>query len=938
MEGNKFATMLHRNTNKISIILIYAVLEWILIILLLLNSLFSHLITKFAIYFGLKRPCPWCSRIDHCFEHEKTRNSYQDLVCETHATEISQLGYCTKHKNLAKIHCMCKDCLFSQPLSPRSSADVEQKISFLSCVAEQKFDTGETNSKCSCCDVSLSRDLYPPYLSLCEKREYEEKEEENTVTEDRILSYVDEGQDFQGRADKEDFTKSLLSFQCKEIDINEDDMVDAAQTTEKDSIKEDAFGSPIKGINAFRSPEDNLKSSCNSMLKLENWSDFDDHFLITIESIDNLASKKQNLLRHREVDSGESRELEGLLDSVSQIQNRIDWVDGMLLSAKRETAVHLVEDENNTMCAVQEAQLDVWEPELEYMNKAEVKNFIVMLDEKCNADSIQLLPDQVPLTEDAQALSVDDDSNKVFERVMEDSNASTGMKLEMIETEISVEELIDQSQPHDPIPSFSCARDNSLIECNDAGNITSSKTVLSEDEQSLKKGEDASIKGSSMTFEEHINHQLSKNLEVNNVVEENATDVSSQFEDLQYLKKRPLLKKEESGIEESLDGSFNSEISGEEGVLTIEHLKSVLKEERRARCALYEELEEERSANAIAAKQTMEMITRLQEEKATTQMEALQYQRMMDEQSEYDQEALQLLNELVVKVEKEKHELQMELEMHRKKVFHYEVKDRRRMKRKTSELSRNLSASFSNSEDSDQLLVDFDHESIDEDSYNGHPESSINTPANGVLNLEDLDLESSKHMTILDESLADFEAEKLSILEKLKELEEKLFTLSDEEGEYFEDVKPVVLFPEDKNEDFSSHDFNSNGFCKNFESGHHKERGNTSPDANGSHYENNGMETLDVAPNEERSLTAGSQKNSSISMTINRKLAIEEEVDNVYERLHALEADREFLKQSISSLKKGDKGMDLLQEILQYLRDLRSVELCTRKVGDPSGA
>ncbi|RZB86555.1 Myosin-binding protein 3 [Glycine soja] len=47
-------------------------------------------------------------------------------------------------------------------------------------------------------------------------------------------------------------------------------------------------------------------------------------------------------------------------------------------------------------------------------------------------------------------------------------------------------------------------------------------------------------------------------------------------------------------------------------------------------CAL-QELEEESSAYAIAANQTMAMINRLQEEKAAMQMEALQYQRMMEE-------------------------------------------------------------------------------------------------------------------------------------------------------------------------------------------------------------------------------------------------------------------------------------------------------------------
>ncbi|KAJ6689559.1 hypothetical protein OIU85_005921, partial [Salix viminalis] len=48
-----------------------------------------------------------------------------------------------------------------------------------------------------------------------------------------------------------------------------------------------------------------------------------------------------------------------------------------------------------------------------------------------------------------------------------------------------------------------------------------------------------------------------------------------------------------------------------------------------------------------------------------------------------------------------------------------------------------------------------------------------------------------------------------------------------------------------------------------------------------------------------------------------KKLAVEEEVDHVYERLQALEADREFLKHCITSSRKGDKGIELLQDILQ---------------------
>jgi coenzyme F420-reducing hydrogenase delta subunit len=65
-----------------------------------------------------------------------------------------------------------------------------------------------------------------------------------------------------------------------------------------------------------------------------------------------------------------------------------------------------------------------------------------------------------------------------------------------------------------------------------------------------------------------------------------------------------------------------------------------------------------------------------------------------------------------------------------------------------------------------------------------------------------------------------------------------------------------------------------------------------------------------------------------------KKLAVEEEVDHVYERLQALEADREFLKHCMTSLRKGDKGIELLQEILQHLRDLRNVEQRVRNLED----
>jgi len=144
-----------------------------------------------------------------------------------------------------------------------------------------------------------------------------------------------------------------------------------------------------------------------------------------------------------------------------------------------------------------------------------------------------------------------------------------------------------------------------------------------------------------------------------NVDEDRVSEEPSSIEGIHLLNKRVIMDRKDSGAE-SWDGSVFSEIDGE---FAVDRLKRALETERKSLNTLYLELEEERSASAIAENQSMAMITRLQEEKVAVQMEALQYQRMMEEQSEYDQEALQLLNEILVKREKEKQELEKELEM-----------------------------------------------------------------------------------------------------------------------------------------------------------------------------------------------------------------------------------------------------------------------------------
>ncbi|CAA7051582.1 unnamed protein product [Microthlaspi erraticum] len=303
-----------------------------------------------------------------------------------------------------------------------------------------------------------------------------------------------------------------------------------------------------------------------------------------------------------------------------------------------------------------------------------------------------------------------------------------------------------------------------------------------------------------------------------------------------------------------------SEMDGGDPVRTIERLRETVRAEQEALRGLYAELEEERSASAIAANQTMAMITRLQEEKAKVQMEALQYQRMMEEQAEYDQEALQLLNHLMVKREKEKEVLQRELEVYREKVLEYEKNKIRTTK-------------------SHCEAVDDDDDDDDDKNEDNASETDVD--------LEKITLDCVKHMSMLDESLSEFEEERLVILDQLKVLEDRLVTMQDNES------------PGEFSNSYEDEGVTMASMAKSL------------------------LPLLDAAEDESED---GYQELLPESSE-REKLEIIKQVDSVYERLQVLETDGEFLKNCMSSEKKGDKGTDLLQDILQHLRDLRTIEL-----------
>ncbi|XP_048140899.1 uncharacterized protein LOC115743391 isoform X2 [Rhodamnia argentea] len=102
---------------------------------------------------------------------------------------------------------------------------------------------------------------------------------------------------------------------------------------------------------------------------------------------------------------------------------------------------------------------------------------------------------------------------------------------------------------------------------------------------------------------------------------------------------------------------------------TVRPLEQILEEERSACHALYLELEKERNAAATAADEAMAMILRLQADKSSIEMEARQYQRMIEEKSAYDAEEMNILKEILLRRERERHFLEKEVESYRQMIF-----------------------------------------------------------------------------------------------------------------------------------------------------------------------------------------------------------------------------------------------------------------------------
>ncbi|XP_071735583.1 myosin-binding protein 2-like [Rutidosis leptorrhynchoides] len=785
MVANKFATMLHNNTNRITLILIYVILEWTLIILLLLNSVFSYLIIKFAHFFGLNTPCFSCARIHRLPYH----------LCELHSKEVSQMGFCSNHKKLAEFHDLCNDCSSSVLGSRVKSTNfMFSKVERIDVIHLDEND--EVNLKCSCCDVNFEKKFIDD--SSCFVVHPVCDNFDSAETEDIVIDHVE----------SHEIERQKQSIVSEELETGE------------------YHAEVMKDLKSF---EENLiqleKGEDLHFHDLQFFADYSGNQLFPFEILDLKTEEALNI----SVDD-DNHELHNL--ETEEVQDRY-------------------EDDDHEFGDFQKAQENSQEiDDFLHQKTEESSKFVENLIDFGNEEGLIDEETQIPLINMDESHESDSDIHSVHE----EDDVSIGAEIPVLDSSNEIK--------HDEHNNLQSSFENDL-----------------EDTYSVKN--------------------------IDEIEEEKAPETPSSMHSSNPFHKKWLMHEtNESGGEESFDGSLISDTDNGDLVMMAEKLKLALNAERRALQGLYLELEEERNASMVATNEAMFMITRLQEEKAAVQMEALQYQRMMEEQSEYDQEALQLLNEHMMKKEKE-------LELYRKKVLDLEAKEKIRVSRMSTK-TRTSSLSWSHSEDEDGSSMDLYQVPKVENTLDANQEIEVqNTPIDSVLDLVS--------------TLGEFEEERMSILEQLKILEEKLFALSDEEDRHFGSLNVI-----DHYEEIDNYSLN----------GHMTESTKTRKQAMGKRL----LPLFDSISheNEDGVTVRNGYENGFHSMKFDdtrfelekKRIDMEEEVDQLYARLEALEADREFLKQCFGSMKKGDKGIELLQEILHHLRDLRNVNLRLKNYTD----
>ncbi|KAM0853418.1 hypothetical protein ACQ4PT_051073 [Festuca glaucescens] len=905
--GASPAAAMCKRSNRLARVLAYAFLEWILIALLLANGVFSCLIAKFAAFCGLPPPCALCSRlgVDSLFSNSSRRRGGAEplrrVVCDAHAAVMSRLGYCRAHRRLADAADMCEDC--------GAAASGKELLSWM-----RRSELGERDLACACCGVALESGFYSPPFLLPTPAERDLDcgyKEDGTACRHGDVVFVSEDGPVIELFDEKPLVHDgdsvgVMPAHCAGIVANAECLVPLEST--------DSLAGGVAAVSSQSSAE-GKEALDNGTVERENEVNAN---VVNANENEVTANEEKSVVASdddHKVDDMVDRSIDGEITalgvSVASMENDLNCETNAGEIAESLAHHHSPQGNNRLEDKYQDIAIaDEISEDGDQVEQGAVKHELFSMPsdtrehgfvlDKSGGNTETVPVQQADIKNEWDAMPLECGS---FDS--EASNENTEVK--HVDEEFE-EEIIAQAKSPQELDSVVLNSWEQVTE-------TSGKDDIEVDPT------EAFLPSLHQLSDGHSISSDKSSPDCSDVEDKRVPDTPTDVEGISYLQELPDPPKAVISVTKTVDSSVATMSTDLESVelVTIDQLKSALAGAHKSLSTLYAELENERNAAAIAADETMAMINRLQEQKAAMQMEAMQYQRLMEEQSEYDQEALQRLNDLVVKRDKERQDMERELELYRHKIHLYETKERRKMSRHKADDQNGSSSASSSAEDSDDLSQSF---------YDGGESTHGLNGSNGSA---DVLHETASHIVTIDGSLADCEEERLSILQQLKVLEERLFDLEDEEPD---SMKMDKLFAEDNHLNGASNGFSDEDISFKLQGsrrGSSYSRKKLLPLFDDATVQNgNGILTkqyTEADPSAEVVLELAKEQD---------KLAIASEIDQVHERLHALEADKEFIKQCVRSLNKGGKGFVLLQEILQHLRDLRRIEQRARNSGELS--
>ncbi|XP_060180966.1 myosin-binding protein 1 [Lycium barbarum] len=857
-----------RNPRGFMTVLSSAACEWFLMLMLFLDAALSYLITRFASYYELQTPCMLCSRFDHILGDNKKSGCYRRHLCRNHKEDISFQVFCHIHGNLADVRAMCEECLVS--FATENILVKESDNLMMAKLGNKSFIPSSPGPwRCSCCDKTwrarssaqrllqltsvgfgASKANVKPPLPRAPGRSRFSRRDSFKKIRDKISG----PESPRTRAAALDplshvgYTElKITSDSESEIQISDDD--------------NDGCSATRGGKNDSRS-EDNVRLGKGTTQKIGN----------DPAAPENQARQSSLLDQPMQLAASSGKTVSFQASNDDFVGHGLGELDWESLSPKTGASVlpEFISVQNIT---VSTNSLEDHHVSGETSNSNIFLPHISDLSVLSELISASNIPSSTSINIHGSNLTeANDEGNNVTEK----NNAKAPVQIDDSAPSVSNQKIrADISVLSDRVRKLS----DRLGE----PSATSDSANAGEGIKSLPQlPQTASLR----------NHDHGDDRQ--------RSDASSS--DGVPMLQTTFMDRDDSSNEPA-DGFRVSEIEGES---IVDSLKRQVEHDQRYINALYKELEEERSASAIAANQAMAMITRLQEEKASLHMEALQYLRMMEEQAEYDMEALERANDLLAEREKELQDLEEELQLYRNNFPDELAAEDPQKENKNLKGEKVITENHSLDHVENKLSGSSDSKTIKVSKIGDKPRQ-------------------------FNDSICNFEDEKLRISQHLENLEKKLFQISSRQASdnvpcngYSEKIKKDV---DDQVKKRSDDGKSTNSQQEEISS---STRNDFSKSNGGSIDKPVDLDVENAIVSEKRNhLDNKHRKVSSLGGEVDGA-AIGNEISELSVRLKELENDCKFLMYAFNSLQNGQEGIQLIQEIAHQLQEIRQIEFNKR--------